>query len=87
MPGSSFDMDLTELIQRIPKAELHLHIEGTLEPELMIALAERNEVELPYSGVDEIREALHQRGLRPQVLSLGRVADCLDSAFLMRGGP
>ena len=50
-------MDLTDLIQRMPKAELHLHIEGTLEPELMMALAERNGVELPYSGVDEIREA------------------------------
>ena len=50
-------MDLTDLIQRVPKAELHLHIEGTLEPELMMALAERNGVELPWSGVDEIREA------------------------------
>jgi adenosine deaminase len=50
-------VDLTDLIQRMPKAELHLHIEGTLEPELMMALAERNGVELPYSGVDEIREA------------------------------
>ncbi len=50
-------MDLTDLIQRVPKAELHLHIEGTLEPELMMALAERNGVELPYSGVDEIRDA------------------------------
>ncbi len=50
-------MDISDLIQRIPKAELHLHIEGTLEPELMMALAERNAVELPYSGVDEIREA------------------------------
>jgi adenosine deaminase len=50
-------VDLTDLIQRMPKAELPLHIEGTLEPELMMALAERNGVELPYSGVDEIREA------------------------------
>ena len=45
-------MDLTDLSQRIPKAELHLHIEGTLEPELMMALTERNAVELPYSRVD-----------------------------------
>ena len=57
-------MDLTDLIQRIPKAELHLHIEGTLEPELMIALAERNSVELPYSGVDDIREAYNFSNLQ-----------------------
>jgi adenosine deaminase len=50
-------MDLTELIERIPKAELHLHIEGTLEPELMLALAQRNQIELPYANVDEIRRA------------------------------
>jgi adenosine deaminase len=50
-------MDLTDLIQRLPKAELHLHIEGTLEPELMMLLADRNGVELPYSSVEEIREA------------------------------
>ncbi len=50
-------MDITRLIQRIPKAELHLHIEGTLEPEMMMALARRNEIELPYSNVDEIRDA------------------------------
>ncbi len=48
-------MDLTNLIERIPKAELHLHIEGTLEPELMMMLAKRNQIELPYANVDEIR--------------------------------
>ena len=50
-------MDLLNLIQKLPKAELHLHIEGTLEPELMMSLAQRNGIELPYSSVDEIREA------------------------------
>lgn len=50
-------MAIAELIQRLPKAELHLHIEGTLEPELMLRLAERNGVRLPYAGVDEIRAA------------------------------
>ena len=57
-------MDLTDLVQRIPKAELHLHIEGTLEPELMMAIAERNSVELPFSGVDEIREAYNFSNLQ-----------------------
>jgi adenosine deaminase len=50
-------VDLTTLIQRIPKAELHLHIEGTLEPELMMKLAQRNSIEIPYASVDEIRSA------------------------------
>jgi len=50
-------VDLTTLIQQIPKAELHLHIEGTLEPELMMTLAQRNSVEIPYASVDEIRSA------------------------------
>ncbi len=50
-------MDVTDLIARIPKAELHLHIEGTLEPELMMQLATRNGIVLPYADVDEIRRA------------------------------
>jgi len=50
-------MDLAKLIERIPKAELHLHIEGTLEPELMLALAQRNQIDLPYADVEEIRRA------------------------------
>ena len=41
----------------LPKAELHLHIEGSLEPELLFALAERNEVALPFKSVEEVRKA------------------------------
>ena len=50
-------MAYEDLIRRLPKAELHLHIEGTLEPDLMLTLAERNRVELPYADVAEIRDA------------------------------
>lgn len=49
--------ELEILIQLLPKAELHLHIEGTLEPELMFKLSERNRVKLRYSTVEEIRRA------------------------------
>ena len=46
-----------DFITRLPKAELHLHIEGSLEPELMFALAERNGVALPYASIEAVREA------------------------------
>ncbi len=42
---------------RLPKAELHLHIEGSLEPEMMFALARRNKIEIPFKSVDDIRAA------------------------------
>ena len=50
-------MNEKELIRALPKAELHIHIEGSLEPEMMFELARRNGVELPYEDVDAIREA------------------------------
>lgn len=49
--------ELHNFIDGLPKAELHVHIEGTLEPELMFALAERNAIALPYASVDELRAA------------------------------
>lgn len=45
------------LIDNLPKAELHLHIEGTLEPEMMLKMAKRNGVTLPYDSVDDVRAA------------------------------
>lgn len=48
---------LQDLIQRLPKAELHIHIEGTLEAAMMMRLAERNNVSLPYKSVEEAEAA------------------------------
>ena len=48
---------MREFIGKMPKAELHLHIEGSLEPELMFALAQRNHITLDYISVDEVRAA------------------------------
>jgi adenine deaminase len=50
---------LVSLIMHLPKVELHLHLEGTLEPELMVTLAERNGVPLKYKSVDAVRNAYH----------------------------
>lgn len=49
--------DLDAFITGLPKAELHLHIEGSLEPELMVELARRNQVEIPFASVEEVRAA------------------------------
>ena len=50
-------MELDTFVRGLPKAELHLHIEGTLEPEMMFALAERNGIELAYASVEDLRAA------------------------------
>src|SRR5258708_20174929 len=49
--------DLSRFIAGLPKAELHVHIEGSLEPEMMLALARRNGVALPYADVEAVRAA------------------------------
>jgi adenosine deaminase len=81
------------LIQRLPKAELHLHIEGTLEPEMMMTLAQRNRIKLPYGSVAEIRNAYNFRDLQTfldiyyagaQVLRKAQDFYDLTSAYLKR---
>ncbi|MGI5950545.1 MAG: adenosine deaminase [Brooklawnia sp.] len=50
-------MNTEQLLEKLPKAELHLHIEGTLEPELKFELARRNGIELPYDSPEAVRES------------------------------
>lgn len=49
--------DFHQFLNQLPKAELHMHLEGSLEPELMFKLAQRNQVSLPFDSVEAIRAA------------------------------
>ncbi|MGY5394958.1 adenosine deaminase [Acinetobacter sp. NigerLNRRAM0016] len=57
-------MNQLELIRALPKAELHVHIEGTFEPELMFAIAQRNQIEIPYKSVEEVKQAYNFHNLQ-----------------------
>lgn len=48
---------MNHFISKLPKAELHLHIEGSFEPELMFALAQRNQIAIPYQTIEEVKQA------------------------------
>ena len=49
--------NITDFIKKTPKTELHLHIEGSLEPELMFKLSKRNKIEIPFNNIEEIKSA------------------------------
>lgn len=55
---------LTDYIKQIPKAELHLHIEGTFEPELMFKIADRNKIKIDYNSVDDLKTAYNFNNLQ-----------------------
>lgn len=55
---------MIDLIKKLPKAELHLHIEGSLEPELMFRLAKKNNIEIPYKNIEDVRNAYNFTNLQ-----------------------
>lgn len=55
---------MIDLIKRLPKAELHLHIEGSLEPELMFRLAQKNNIAIPYKDIEDVRRAYNFTNLQ-----------------------
>ena len=55
---------MKDLLAKLPKAELHLHIEGSLEPELMFKLAQKNNISIPYKNVDEVKQAYNFTSLQ-----------------------
>ena len=55
---------MDDFLLQLPKVELHLHIEGTLEPELMFRLAKRNQIELPFKTIEEVHQAYHFTNLQ-----------------------
>lgn len=73
--------DLSQALRTMPKAELHVHIEGTLEPELALALAERNHVALPWADLEELRRQYEFENLQSfldlyyQLMATLRTAD------------
>lgn len=51
------EITIAEFIQQLPKAEIHLHIEGSFEPELMFQIAKRNNIKIPFASVEEVKAA------------------------------
>ena len=86
-------LDMNRFIEQAPKADLHVHLEGTIEPELMLELARKNDVRLAYQSVDEIKNAyefdsldhflsLYYQGTR--VLKEGADFYAITKAYLYR---
>jgi len=60
----SSKFNLSDFISKLPKAELHLHLEGTLEPEMMLEKAKKNGIKLPYKSIEDARNAYRFKDLQ-----------------------
>lgn len=74
------DDDLGSFVATLPKAELHVHIEGTLEPELMFDLATRNRIPFPYADVDSVKRAYEFSNLQSFLDIYYQAAEVLRTA-------
>jgi adenosine deaminase len=79
----ALSVDIQRLVQTMPKIELHLHIEGSLEPEMVFALAAKNSIELPYASVDALRAAYEFADLQSflDIYYAGTQVLCTESDF------
>ena len=68
-----------QLLKALPKTELHLHLEGSLEPELMLKLAKRNDITLPYASVEAVKEAYDFHNLQSFLDIYYQCADVLQT--------
>ncbi len=73
-------MSLQTYLAAVPKAELHVHLEGSIRPETLLTLARRNRIELPVSSVEEIREWFTFRDFDHFIEMYGVISRCLKSA-------
>jgi len=64
MPDTDSALGMSQFIAALPKAELHLHIEGSFEPELMFEIAQRNQIELPFASVEALKLAYEFNNLQ-----------------------
>jgi len=81
------DPELADLIDRLPKVELHVHLEGTLEPQLAFRMAARNGVALPYASVEETRAAYDFSDLQSFLDVYYALARCSSPARISASWP
>src|SRR5947209_19082503 len=67
-------------LQAVPKAELHVHLEGSIRPETLLTLAQRNDVELPATNMEELRQWFAYRDFNHFVEIFFAVSRCLKTA-------
>ena len=67
---------IIEFIKKSPKVELHLHIEGTLEPDHLFKLAKKNDVKIPFTNVNEIKSAYNFQNLKNPATAVAGLFIC-----------